>query len=82
MKVLAIDCYQEKEHISSRKILDAFIEGTVEKGAEVENIVLNTLSINKCLKCTEALDFLAPEHHCTQNDDMNDIYPYLMESDI
>jgi multimeric flavodoxin WrbA len=61
-------------HILVSKILD----GASEKGATVETIFLDDLEIRECDGCHACWK----GKECAKKDDMNDIYPRIIESDV
>ena len=61
-------------HILVSKILD----GASYEGATVEAIFLDDLKIRECDGCHACWN----EKECSKKDDMNDIYPKIIESDV
>ena len=61
-------------HILVSKIL----EGAKEAGASTELILLNDLRIQECDGCHVCWE----EQPCCKDDDMNDLYPRIVESDV
>ncbi len=61
-------------HILVSKIL----EGAVKEGAVTEIIFLNDLNIEECDGCHACWE----NKSCSKNDDMNRIYPKIIESDV
>jgi len=59
-------------------LLDAFLKGAVQGGAEVEKVSLSKLKISPCMEI----------YHCTKDgtcpikDDMLDLYPKLLAADV
>ncbi len=61
--------------------LKPFKDSLIANSNEIFEINLNDMTINSCLGCTEDILF-EPKPNCTQDDDMNSIYPILRESDL
>lgn len=63
---------------NSEVLLDAFLRGAQEVGAEVEKVALRKLKISPCLeiyKCTR-------EGKCPIKDDMMELYPKLLAAEV
>jgi multimeric flavodoxin WrbA len=76
-KVLGVVGSPRKEgntHILVSKIL----EGAKDAGAGTELILLNDLRIQECDGCHVCWE----EQPCCKHDDMNDLYPKIIESDV
>ena len=58
-------------------LVTSILKGAKEKGAKVDILFLNDLDINECKGCHICWD----EKQCCIDDDMNDIYPKIIESD-
>ncbi|MFH1740272.1 MAG: flavodoxin family protein [bacterium] len=58
-------------------LVSKIIEGAVERGAEAEILFLNDLRIQECDGCHACWK----GKECSKNDDMNNIYPKIVESD-
>jgi multimeric flavodoxin WrbA len=82
MKILAINGFHDDKEPALNSILNSFLAGAQEKGAQIKNLNLNEYSIKPCLGCFENLDFTSKSDQCYQDDDMNRIYPELNDSDI
>ncbi len=80
MKVLILNCHKE-DNDDINRILDPFIKGIEESGAEVEQIDTRSLEISPCRGCTSSISFKS-DGHCFCEDDMNSLYPKFRESDI
>jgi multimeric flavodoxin WrbA len=61
-------------------ILNPFLEGMRQAGAEVEVLYTRKLKINPCLADLNCV-FKTPGR-CIQNDDMNGIYPMVRQADV
>lgn len=60
------------------QLADAFMQGAMENGHEVEKIMVHYQNIKPCLGC-EACVHLG---HCVQKDDMTEIYRKMNEADV
>ncbi len=81
MKVLALNASPNEDYGNTSLILNPFLDGMAEAGAETELIYLNRLNILPCRECTNDPEFVT-EGHCYCDDDMNMLYPKFRESDI
>lgn len=81
INVLAFNCFKTDTNGATGKLLNTFIEGMKEAGADVEVVCTENLKIEKCNACTEDPSFVS-NGTCRIVDDMQDIYPLLRESDI
>ncbi|MHC1753950.1 MAG: flavodoxin family protein [Methanosarcina sp.] len=80
MKVLAINSSPRMDKGNTSLILNPFLEGMREAGAEVELFYTENLNINPCtgeLNCW----FKTPGE-CFHNDDMKILYPKIAEADV
>ncbi|AKB46479.1 iron-sulfur flavoprotein [Methanosarcina sp. Kolksee] len=80
MKVLAINSSPRMDKGNTALILNPFLEGMKEAGAEVELFYTRKLNINPCtgeLNC-----WLKTPGKCYQNDDMNILYPRIDVADV
>jgi multimeric flavodoxin WrbA len=82
MKILAINGFHDDKEQALHTILNSFLKGAEEKGAEIKKLNLNDYVIKPCLGCFENIDFTSKSDQCYQDDDMNRIYPELNNSDI
>lgn len=62
-------------HVLVSRILD----GARENGANTETIFLRDLNLSECDGCYACWK---GKHLCSKNDDMSDLYPKIMESDV
>ncbi len=81
INVLAFNCFKKDTNGATGLLLNTFIEGMREAGAEVEVVCTENLIIEKCNACTEDPAFVS-EGNCRIVDDMKEIYPLLKKSDI
>lgn len=80
MKVLAINSSPKMDKSNTALILNPFLEGMEEAGAEVELFYTRKLNINPCTG--EFNCWLKTPGKCYQNDDMNILYPKIDEADV
>lgn len=63
---------------NSDKLCDYFQKGVIESRNKVERINLRDIELKFCLACRDCYNF----GNCTQNDDMNKIYPIIKAADV
>lgn len=63
---------------NSDTMMDYFVKGAIEVGAEVERTYVRQLSFKGCIAC----GFCDKKGVCSQKDGMQSVYPLLTESDI
>jgi len=80
MKVLAFNCSPRMDNGNTALILNPFLEGMKEVGAEVEVFYIRKLKINPCRG--DFICWLKTPGKCWQEDDMQMLYPKLREADI
>jgi len=80
MKVLAINCSPAKAEGNTALVLNPFIEGLEEAGAQVDLFYSYELKIKPCLGDYSCI-FKTPGV-CFQKDDMHLLYPKMREADI
>lgn len=80
MKVLAFNCSPRMDNGNTALILNPFLEGMKEVGAEVELFYTRKLKINPCHG--GFICWLKTPGECWQKDDMQMLYPKLREADI
>ncbi|TET37233.1 MAG: flavodoxin family protein [Dehalococcoidia bacterium] len=80
MKVLAFNCSPKMGKGNTALILNPFLEGMREVGAEVELLYPKKLKINPCQG--EFNCWLKTPGECWQKDDMQMLHPKLREADI
>ncbi len=77
MKVLIISSSPRKEG-NSDVLCERFAKGAAEAGYEVEKITLRDKRIAPCSACYACME----THSCMIKDDMADIFPKLVETDV
>lgn len=80
MKVVALNSSPNMERGGTASMLNPFLGGMEEAGAEVELIYLQGLDINPCLGCGTC--WSKTPGVCVQKDDMQAIYPKVAASDV
>ena len=80
MKVLAINGSPHKGKGNTALILDPFLEGLRDGGAEVELLDTRDLHINPCLGCFGC--WIKTPGKCVQEDDMAGLLPRLRQADV
>ena len=63
---------------NTHKLVEKILEGASQVGASTEILLLQDLEIRECDGCHTCWN----GKDCSKNDDMNDIYPKIVESDI
>jgi multimeric flavodoxin WrbA len=81
MKVLLLDCLNNKNNIDTHNAIKSLIKGIKSAGGEVKHIEISNLDIKPCLACTDDLLF-SSNNECRCDDDMNNLYPEFRNSDI
>jgi multimeric flavodoxin WrbA len=79
MKVVAINASPNKDKGNTALILNPFLEGMEDQGAEVEKYFTSELKINPCqgdLNCMKTTD------KCFQDDDMEWLLPIIRRAEI
>lgn len=82
MKIVAINCSPNLEHGSTASILNPFLEGAKESGAEIEIFYSGKMEIQPCKGCTADSYFESPGFCRNNSDDMNSLYPKLRAADV
>ena len=77
MKILGIWGSHRKGG-NSEALLDAFLKGAAQGGAEVEKVALRELKITPCLEIYHCFK----DGTCPIKDDMQALYPKLLEADV
>ncbi|SFM72394.1 flavodoxin family protein [Methanolobus profundi] len=80
MKVLAINSSPSMEKGNTAMILDPFIEGMEEAGADVDLFYTREMDINPCMG--EFNCWYRTPGKCLQKDDMQLLYPVINEADV
>ena len=80
MKVVAINSSPRMERGNTALILNPFLEGMKDAGAEVELFYTRKLEVKPCLGCFDC--WLKTPGRCIQSDDMDWLLPKMNEADI
>jgi multimeric flavodoxin WrbA len=80
MKVLAINSSPRMDKGNTAMILNPYLEGMKEAGAEIELFYTNKLNIHPCTG--EFNCWLKTPGECLHNDDMKMLYPKIAEADV
>lgn len=80
MKVVAINSSPRMEKGNTALILDPFLEGMKEAGAEVELFYTSNLDVKPCLGCFGC--WVKTPGRCVQRDDMDWLLPKMNEADL
>jgi multimeric flavodoxin WrbA len=80
MKVLAINSSPRMDKGNTALILNPFLEGMKEAGAEVELFYTSKLNIHSCTG--EFNCWLKTPGKCLHKDDMKMLYPKFAEADV
>jgi multimeric flavodoxin WrbA len=80
MRVLAINSSPKMDKGNTALILNPFLEGMKEAGAEVELFYTSKLNIHPCTG--EFNCWIKTPGECLHNDDMKMLYPKISEADI
>ncbi|RJP21291.1 MAG: flavodoxin family protein [Candidatus Omnitrophota bacterium] len=79
MKLLVFNCSPNMDRGNTALILQPFLEGATEAGAEVEILYSRKLDVKPCLG--EYACWLKSPGVCLQHDDMREVLPKLKEAD-
>lgn len=80
MKALAINSSPNMEHGNTALILQPFLEGLKEAGAEVEVVYTSRRDIRPCT--AQGLCWFGHPGDCYIQDDMQDLYPLIRAADL
>ena len=80
MKVFALNSSPNMNRSNTSLILDPFLEGMEEAGAEVKLHYIHQLKIKPCLGCFSC--WLNTPGVCSHDDEMSLLFPELIEADI
>jgi len=80
MKVLAFNASPRKEKGVSEIIMNLFLEGAAEGGAETERYYIVDLDIKGCIGCFKC--WVETPGRCIYRDDMDWIIPKFMDADV
>ncbi len=76
MTVTAVYCSPRKDG-NTDLLLQSFVRGARESGADIKEIVLRQMSFSPCIECGGCNS----TGRCVVKDDMQSIYPHLIHSD-
>jgi multimeric flavodoxin WrbA len=79
MKIMAIDGSPHGESGNTTLLLERFVSGALEAGAEVERVGVHSLRIEPC--CSRMACWYRTPGVCIHRDDISDIMPRLAEAD-
>ncbi len=80
MKILAINGSPRGRRSNTDRILQPFLEGAREAGAETETVYLKDLNINPCLGCFTC--WTKTPGVCVHKDDMAALLPKVRQADV
>jgi len=80
MKVLAINASPHRDKGNTALILNPFLEGMKEQGAEVEVLYTKTMEIKPCLGCLKC--WTKTPGTCVITDDMTPVMPKIKAADV
>ena len=80
MKIIAVNSSQQKDDGPTDKILQPFLEGMRQAGAEVELFYTEDLDIRACRNCEGIMN--THDIDTCRNDDMKKLFPKFKESDV
>jgi len=80
MKVLAFNSSPNRQNGNTALILNPFLKGMKQAGAEIDLYYTKTLKINPCQACYACI--MKTHGKCTQQDDMQQLNLKLKEADI
>ncbi len=80
MRVVAINGSPRGRDGNTERILEPFLEGTRDAGAEVETIYLKDKKINHCLGCFSC--WVKTPGVCVHHDDMPEILEKVIAADM
>jgi len=81
MKILAINCCLNGSSEEMSMIMEPFVSGLKEGGADVEVVNADKMFIQPCRACTGDSGY-ETDGKCKCDDDMQSLYPKFRESDI
>jgi multimeric flavodoxin WrbA len=80
MKVIALNGSARGKKGVTWRLMDSLLKGLLEGGATVKEFQLKEMNISNCKACLTCMHKTPGQ--CAQRDDMDQIYPYLRESDL
>ncbi|MBN2282349.1 MAG: flavodoxin family protein [Deltaproteobacteria bacterium] len=80
MKILAINASPHRDKGNTALILNPFLDGMREEGAEVEVLYTMKMDIKPCLGCLKC--WTRTPGACIQKDDMKEVLPRIKAADV
>jgi multimeric flavodoxin WrbA len=80
MKVLAINASPHRDKGNTGLILNPFLAGMKEHGAEIDVLYTKTMDIKPCLGCLKC--WTKTPGVCVQKDDMDPVLPMIKAADV
>lgn len=80
MKVIALNGSARGKKGVTWKLMESLFKGLLEGGATVKEFQLKDMNISPCRACLTCMHQTPGQ--CAQRDDMDQIYPYLKDSDL
>ncbi len=80
MKFLAFNGSPRVKRSNTDRILQPFLEGARQAGAETETLYLRRMNINPCQGCFDC--WLKTPGRCAQRDDMDQVLEKILEADV
>jgi multimeric flavodoxin WrbA len=80
MKVIALNGSARGKKGVTWRLLDSLLKGLSDGGAAVRDFQINEMNISYCRACLTCMHKTPGQ--CAQRDDMDQLYPYLRESDL
>lgn len=80
MKRVLVIMGSPRRNGNTELLADAFIEGAVSAGHDVEKLAISDFKINGCIGCNSC--FSDVENRCFQRDDMEECYKCLAQADV
>jgi multimeric flavodoxin WrbA len=80
MKIVAIDGSPHGEQGNTALLLERFVSGAIESGAEVERVAARTLHVEPC--CSRMVCWYKTPGFCIHKDDMTDLVDRMAAADV
>lgn len=80
MKILALNSSPRKDRGGTALLLNTFLEGAKEAGAEIDLIYVDDLKVNSCLGCFTC--WVKTPGQCVHKDDMADLLTKLQTTEV
>lgn len=80
MKIIAIDGSPHGEQGNTALLLERFVSGAIESGAEVERVTARTLHVEPC--CSRMVCWYKTPGFCIHHDDMTDLVDRMAAADV